>query len=115
MSPETNDEISPYNEGKVVHTTGKRDTDKKALAAANDKSPLQQQFQSTPNSNNTTSVMLGSREQGANHQNNDSMGNNLTYRSENLKVSANGDTLMANKNKIQKKLNTLLTQAQALQ
>ena len=44
--------------------------------------------------------MLGSREQGANHQNNDSMGNNHTYRSENLKVSGNGDTLMANKNKI---------------
>ena len=57
--------------------------------------------------------MLGSREQGANHHNNDTMGNNHTYRSENLKgnggAGGSSDTLLANKNKIQKKLNTLLT------
>ena len=40
------------------------------------------------------------------------MGNNHTYRSENVKATdGGGETLMANKNKIQKKLNTLLTQA----
>lgn len=59
---------------------------------------MQQQFQSTPNSNNTTHVMLGSREQGVNPNNNDSIGNNHTYRSENLKMT--GDTFSASKNKV---------------
>ena len=61
---------------------------------------------------------MGSRDQGAN---NDSMGaNNHTYRSENAKnwevgAAGNpgptnaGNQLVFNKNKIQKKLNTLLT------
>ena len=64
------------------------------------KSP-HQQFQSTPNSNNTSSNnMLGSRENRVNQINNESLAaNNHTYRSENAKNTADGN-LSVNKNKI---------------
>ena len=76
------------------------------------RSPIQQ-FQSTPNSNNTTGIILGSRDNRAGQINNDSLGgNNKTYRSENAKNT--DGTLVVNKNKIQKKLNTLLNQGQSL-
>lgn len=33
LSPDQATDVSPYNEGKINHTTGKRDTEKKSLAA----------------------------------------------------------------------------------
>ena len=86
-----------------------------------DKSPLGQ-FQSTPNSNNTTNLILGGSQDNIGHKEAGiiTAGPNHTYRSENAKnsdvlTSASGDNTGATTNKIQKKLNSLLSQAQSAQ
>jgi len=79
-----------------------------------DKSPLGQ-FQSTPNSNHTTSqVVIGSRDRASKNGRDDSLGQSLTYRSENVKNSDNVRPDQQAKNKVHKKLNNLLTEAQAI-
>ena len=57
-----------------------------------DKSQPLGQFQSTPNSNNTTGLIVASRDQTANK---DNLGANHTYRSENQK---NVEQLTADQN-----------------
>lgn len=86
-SPETAP-LTPYTENQQLKTT-KRESSKGKQLIGDETKAAKLKFRSTPNSNNTTSIILGSGEQAQNQINVDPLGgNNLTYRSENSAVKS---------------------------